>query len=62
MEAISNLTNPWRCPKDRLYSLASGAPVSADIEHDVLNADEIGKKRKLEFLQERLKDGVSAIV
>ena len=55
--AISHFTNPWRVPdKEKLYSLSSGAPVSANIEFDVLRADELGKSLKYEFTQNRLKN------
>ena len=54
--AISHFTNPWRISdKDRLYSLASGAPIPVEIEKDVLGADELGKKLKNEFIEKRLK-------
>ena len=57
LTAISHFTNPWRVPnKDRLYSLASGCPVPTDIEEDVLRADQLGKKLKEEFIQNRLKN------
>ena len=47
MAAIHNFTNPWTITnKDRLYSVASGAPVSPEIEADVLDAQRIGKKLK----------------
>ena len=42
MTAISHFTNPWRTPnKEKLFSLASGAPVLADAEVDVLRADKL---------------------
>ena len=57
LTAISHFTNPWRVPdKDKLYSLASGAPVPADIEFDVLRADELGKSLKEDLIQKRLKN------
>ena len=42
--AIHNFTNPFTlADKDHLYSLASGAPASPDVEFDVLNAEAAGK-------------------
>ena len=43
--------------KERLYCLASGAPVSEEIEIDILRADELGETLKNTFTQERLKHG-----
>ena len=44
MTAISHFTNPWRTPnKEKLFSLASGAPVPADVEVYVLLADTVVK-------------------
>ena len=58
MEAISHFTNPWRIAnKDRLYCLASEAPVSEEIEKDVLRADVLGKDLKKTFIQQRLTHG-----
>ena len=55
MNAIKNFTNPFTIPdKDHLYSLASGAPVSQDVETDVLQAEAIGKLAKEKFVNERL--------
>ena len=40
--AIWYFANPWRTPnKEKLFSLASGAPVLADAEVDVLRADKL---------------------
>ena len=56
MSAIRNFTNPWRIPiKDKLYSLASGASVSKDVEQDCLHAEELGRILKSQFIQDRLK-------
>ena len=56
MTAISNFTNPWRIPEhNRLFSLASGAPVSVEIEQNMLSADSRGKSLKKEFVEKRLK-------
>ena len=53
MTAISYFTNPWRTPnKEKLFSLASGTPVPADV--DVLRADTLGKTLKEDFIQNRL--------
>ena len=54
MEAILHFTNPWKiADKERLYCLASGAPVSEEIEIDILRADELGETLKNTFIQER---------
>ena len=51
LTAISHFTNLWRVPhKDRLYSLASVALISPEIENDILRADELGKTLKEEFI------------
>ena len=53
--AIRNFTNPFKITHtDRLHSLASGAPVSKDVEEDVLQAEAVGKAAKDRFI-ERLK-------
>ena len=45
MSAVRNFTNPFSIPdKDHLYSLASGAPVSVEVEIDVLRAEALGKE------------------
>ena len=55
MIAISHFTNPWRTRnKEKLFSLASGAPAPADVEVDVLRADTVGKILKEDFIQNRL--------
>ena len=55
LTAISHFTNPFRTPnKDRLYSLASGAPMPEDIERDILRADRVGKALKADFISNRL--------
>ena len=42
MEAISHFTNPWKiADKEKLYCLASGAPLSEEIEKDIFRADEL---------------------
>jgi len=47
--------NPFEVPdKTHLYILSSGAPVPADIENSVLNAEETGRKEKEKFVKERL--------
>ena len=53
VSAIQSFTNPWRVPdKNRFYSLASGSPVSIDVENDVLGAKEIGRSLKEEFVNQ----------
>ena len=58
--AICNFTNPFLLAnKDHLYSLASGAPASSDVEFDVLRAEKAGKEAKEAFIQERFVNGSS---
>lgn len=58
--AINNFTNPFTLPdKEHLYSLASGAPVSAEVETDVLHAEVTGKQAKKSFIEERFVKGSS---
>ena len=55
LTAISHFTNPFRISdKQKLYSLASGAPMSAEIEYDVMRAEELGKTLKEDFIKNRL--------
>ena len=55
MAVISHFTNPCRTPnKEKVFSLASGAPAPADVEVDVLQADTVGKSLKEDFMQNRL--------
>uniref|UniRef100_UPI00358E00C9 uncharacterized protein isoform X5 n=1 Tax=Myxine glutinosa TaxID=7769 RepID=UPI00358E00C9 len=54
ISAIKGFTNPWRIPdKNRLYSLASGAPIDPEVEADVLRAEAAGRAAKEQFIQER---------
>ena len=54
LSAIRSFTNPFAISdKDRLYSLASGAPVPFNVEVDVLRAEAAGKLAKETFIQER---------
>ena len=58
MRAICNFTDPFTMPhKDHLYSLASGAPATPEVEFDVLNADAVGKEAKNAFIQARFGTG-----
>ena len=53
VSTIQNFTIPWRVPdKNRYYSLASGSPVSIDVENDVLNAEDLGQSLKEEFINQ----------
>ena len=55
--AIENFINPFTIDnKERLYSLASGAPVPPEVEKDVLNAEAMGKAAKSHFVA-RLESG-----
>ena len=52
--AINSFTNPFRITdKNRLYSLASGAPVTAEVEAHVLQAESLGKHARDEFITDR---------
>ena len=39
--------------KDKLYSIASGAPMKADVERDVLMAESYGNVAKETFIKDR---------
>ena len=52
LTAVRNFTNPFTITdKDRLYSLASGAPTLRDVEKDVLQAETVGKAEKKAFIE-----------
>lgn len=56
--AIRNFTNPFSIvDKDHLYSLASGAPASSEVEVDVLRAEAAGKEAKEMFIRDRFASG-----
>ena len=60
ISAIRNFTNPFSSvDKDCLYSQASGAPVSPEVELDVLRAEATGKEAKDAFIKDRLINGSS---
>ena len=60
VSAIQSFTNPFSVPdKDHLYSIASGAPASPEVEADVLRAEDIGKEAKEAFIQDRFVNGSS---
>lgn len=60
LSTIENFTNPFNLSdKTRLYSLASGAPASHEVERDVLSAEYLGKCAKLKFIQTRFVNGNS---
>lgn len=53
ISAIKGFTNPWKIPdKNRLYSLASGAPIDPEVEVDVLRAEAAGRAAKEQFIHE----------
>ena len=57
LTTIRNFTNPFIITdKERLYCLASGAPVPMDAEIDVLQAEAVGKAAKADFIR-RLESG-----
>ena len=52
MSAVKNFTNPFAiADKERLYSLASGAPVPLEVEVDVLRAEAVGRAAKADFVR-----------
>ena len=60
ISAIQNFTNPFSLvDKEHLYSLASGAPASAEVEFDVLHAEAAGKESKRAFIQDHFVSGSS---
>ena len=53
--AITNFINPFEVEnKSVLYCLSSGAPTPRDIEHDLLQADKLGKEAYSTFVKERI--------
>lgn len=60
ISAIRNFTNPFSVvDKEHLYNLASGAPVSPEVEFDVLRAEAAGKESKDAFIRDRFVSGSS---
>ena len=58
MQAISNFINPYEVEnKNMAHCLSSGAPGPNDIEQDLLQADQMGRKVYSKFVQERLVEG-----
>jgi len=58
ISARCSFTNPFTLSdKDRLYSIASGAPVPPEVEEDVLQAEVKGRATKETFVRERFHDG-----
>lgn len=58
--AIKSFTNPFTITdKENLYCISSGAPIPPDVAADVLSADEVGKKAKQSFIEERFIKGSS---
>ena len=57
LTAVRNFTNPFTiADKDKIYSLASGAPVPKDAEIDLLRAEAVGMTAKADFIK-RLQSG-----
>ena len=55
MKAIQNFTNSFAiADKSCLYSLASGAPVTAEVTEEVLSAEKIGREARNAFNKERM--------
>ena len=60
LTAIKTFTDPFSITdKDRLYNITSGAPVSPEVEIDVLRADTAGKEAKKTFISNRFQNGSS---
>ena len=52
LTAVNNFTNPFTVvDQEKLYCIASGAPVSLDVEKDVLQAESVGKAAKADFIK-----------
>ena len=57
MAVVRYFTNPFTiADHERLFSIASGAPVPLEVEKDVLHAEAVGMTAKTEFLR-RLQSG-----
>ena len=55
VDAISNFVNPLEVEnKDLLYCISSEAPVTADVDKDLLSADISGNKACHKFIEDRL--------
>ena len=60
MSAIRNFSNPFSpTDRDHLYSLASGAPMSPEVELDVLHAEAAENEAKEIFICDRFINGSS---
>ena len=56
--AIKSFINPFTiADKNWLYNFALGAPVSPEIEMDILHAEVTGKAAKDQFIKERFRNG-----
>ena len=63
ISAICNFTNPFdMSDKNHLYSLASGAPASLEVELDVLKAEAAGREAKEAFINDRFVHGASDVL
>ena len=61
--AIRNFTNPFSIvDKDHIYSLASGAPASSEVEFDVLHAEAAGKEAREMFIRDCFVSGSSEML
>lgn len=48
--AFESFMNPFEIEgTDQLYNISSGAPVSKEIEHDILRAETAGKDERVKF-------------
>ena len=60
LSVINSFTNPFKVvDKDHLFSLASSAPASPEVENDVLRAEELGREANRKFIQDRFINGSS---
>ena len=56
LSAFEGFFNPFTIEdKGSLYNIASGVKVPVEVEKDILLAEDLGEKRKDEFIEERLK-------
>ena len=55
MDAITSFVNPFRIDDtDNLYCVSSGVKTPAEIEIDILTAEQVGRAQKESFIEERL--------
>jgi len=48
--AFESFMNPFEIEgRDQLYTISSGAPVSKEIDHDILRTETAGKDKRVKF-------------